>query len=63
MDAATMGRSLWYAEGLRWIGSVFNGAAEHLERVSSQAVRLDPRVAREAEEYMEDVRTRVHIHF
>ena len=63
MDATTMGRTLWYADGLRWIGSVFNDAAEHLERVSSDAVQLDPRVLREAEAYMENVRTRVHVHF
>jgi hypothetical protein len=61
MDAAA--HRAWYADGLRWIGSVFNDAAEHLERASAETARLDPRVAREAEEYMENVRTRVHIHF
>jgi hypothetical protein len=60
---ATMTRSMWYAEGLRWIGSIFHGAAERLERTSTDIARLDPRVAREAETYMEDVRARVHIHF
>jgi hypothetical protein len=63
MDAATLGRTLWYADGLRWIGSVFHDAAEHLERVSSEAVLMDPRALREAETYMENVRTRVHVHF
>jgi hypothetical protein len=58
-----MTRTLWYAEGLRWIGSLFNGAAERLERAPGDAVQADPRVQREAETYMDNVRTRVHIHF
>ena len=57
-----MNTSLWYAEGLRWIGSLFNGAAEHFERAAALAAELDPR-HRPAEEYLSDVRTRVHIHF
>ena len=44
-----MSRALWYAEGLRWIGSLFNGAAERLERVQGDAVRADPRVQRAVE--------------
>ena len=63
MDTATMVRTLWYADGLRWIGSVFNDAAEHLDRVSAESMQLDPRVLREAEAYMESVRTRVHTSF
>ena len=58
-----MTRTVWYAHGLRWIGSILTDAAEHLERSSTEIARLDPRVAREAETYMENVRTRVHIHF
>ena len=27
-------RALWYAEGLRWIGSLFHSAADHLEQPS-----------------------------
>jgi hypothetical protein len=57
-----MNTSLWYAEGLRWIGSLFTGAAEHFERAASTAAELDPRY-RAPEEYMSDVRNRVHIHF
>jgi hypothetical protein len=53
----------WYADGLRWIGSVFTDAADHLERLSTEATLLDPRALREADNYMNDVRTRVHIHF
>ena len=60
---AAMTKTLWYADGLRWIGSIFTVAAEHLERSSHEIARTDPRLAREAETYMEDVRTRVHIHF
>ena len=58
-----MTKNHWYADGLRWIGSIFTDAADHLERTAAQVARLDPRVAREAETYMENVRTRVHIHF
>ena len=57
-----MNTSLWYAEGLRWIGSLFNGAADHFERAATTAVQLDPRY-RPAEEYLSEVRTRIHIHF
>ena len=63
MDGTTLGKTLWYADGLRWIGSVFHDAAERLERVSSEAVLVDPRALREAEAYMENVRTRAHVHF
>ena len=58
-----MSKTLWYASGLRWIGSILNDAAEHLERTAADIAGPDPRVAREAEAYMENVRTRVHIHF
>ena len=60
---ATMSKSLWYADGLRWIGSLFNDAAEHLEQVSTEATLLDPRALREADQYLNDVRTRAHVHF
>ena len=58
-----MSKSLWYADGLRWIGSVFNDAAEHLEQLSVEATHLDPRALREADQYLNDVRTRAHVHF
>ena len=58
-----MSRTIWYADGLRWIGSLFNEAAEHIERVSSEMPLLDPRALREAAQYMNDVRTRAHINF
>jgi hypothetical protein len=56
-----MNTSLWYADGLRWIGSLFNGAADHFERAATLTANLDPR-ARSADEYLSEVRNRVH-HF
>ena len=58
-----MSKTTWYADGLRWIGSVFNGAADHLERSASEATLVDPRALREADQYVNDVRTRAHINF
>ena len=58
-----MSRTIWYADGLRWIGSVFNDAAEHLERTASEETLVDPRALREADQYVNDVRTRAHINF
>jgi hypothetical protein len=60
---ATLTKGVWYAEGLRWIGSIFHDAADRLQDTAAEIALTDPRVAREAETYMEDVRTRVHIHF
>jgi hypothetical protein len=57
-----MNTSLWYAEGLRWIGSLFNGAAAHFERAAATAAQLDPRRCTQ-EDYLSDVRHRVHTHF
>ena len=62
MDA-TFPRNVWFADGFRWMGSVLYGVAEHLERVSTDVASLDPRISREAEAYMDAVRTRVHTHF
>ena len=54
-------RSLWYADGLRWIGSIFNGAAESLERNAADNEPLDPGTYRAIDGYFNDVRTRVHV--
>ena len=54
-------RSLFYADGLRWIGSLFHGAADKLERNAALAVPLDPRAYREIENYVNDVRMRAHL--
>ena len=58
-----MTKSLWYADGLRWIGSIFNDAAEQLERSAAETSAADPRVVREIEAHMNEMRTRVHVHF
>ena len=50
-------------DGLRWIGSLFHGAAEHLERRAFDAPLPDPRALREDDQYVNELRTRVHIHF
>ena len=57
-----MSRNLWYADGLRWIGSIFNDAAEHLERRATDEVPLDPAAYREIDGYLNEMRTRVHVH-
>ena len=44
-----MSTTLWYADGLRWIGSLLNGAAENLERNAAESTPLDPRISREIE--------------
>ena len=54
-------RSLWYADGLRWIGSVFTDAAEQLERNAAPDEPLDPKSYRAIDSYFNDVRTRVHV--
>jgi len=56
-----MSRTLFYAEGLRWIGSIFNGAAERLERNAADAP-LDPEEYRAAERYVDELRTRASSH-
>ena len=58
-----MSKTLWYADGLRWIGTIFNDAAEHLERGAAEATPPDPHVIREIDRYMNEMRTRVHVHF
>jgi hypothetical protein len=63
MTAASMNKALWYADGLRWIGSVFNDAAEQLERTAAETSAADPRVVREIEEHLNQMRTRVHTSF
>ena len=63
MSEAATTKGIWYADGLRWIGSLFHGAAEHLERRALDAPLPDPRALREADQYVNDLRTRIHIHF
>lgn len=54
-------RTLWYADGLRWIGSIFTDAAESLERNAADDEPLDPKTYRAIDGYLNDVRTRVHV--
>lgn len=52
--------SSWYADGLRWIGSLFIAAADRLERPSIAPAPLEPQPDyRPAEEFLSDVRLRV----
>jgi hypothetical protein len=46
----------WYADGLRWIGSLFHAAADHLER---PALEPGPR-PQPMEDFLSDVRLRIH---
>ena len=58
-----MARAIWYADGLRWIGSIFNDAAERLEKSVADEEPLDPGAYREIERYVNDLHRRVHVHF
>lgn len=50
-------RSSWHAEGLRWIGSLFNAAAARLERAP---IASEPRAELlPYEDFISDVRHRV----
>ena len=35
-------RALWYADGLRWIGSLFHSAADRLEQPSLEPAAGEP---------------------
>lgn len=59
---AAVARSAWYAQGLRWIGSLLSNAAERVEHKAAAFAAIDPRVHREMDQYMHDVRTRAHTH-
>ena len=54
-------RTLWYADGLRWIGSLFNDAAAALEHNAADHEPLDPGTYRAIDGYFNEVRTRVHV--
>jgi hypothetical protein len=52
----------WHAEGLRWIGTLFLGAADYLERAGiddAPCEPLPPQLARN-DDYLDDVRNRIH---
>ena len=57
-------KALWYADGLRWIGSLLHDAAEHLERPSLSANPGEPHAVRPTvDEYLSDVRFRLQDRF
>jgi len=54
----------WYADGLRWIGSLFDGAADYLDRPSIAPSPLEPRPEYlPVEEYLFDVRHRIQTRY
>lgn len=56
-------RMHFYADGLRWIGSIFTDAADRLDRNADESP-LDPRAYRDIERYVDEMRARVHVqHF
>jgi hypothetical protein len=53
----------WHAEGLRWIATLFRGAADYLERAGNAAASWEsppPQFARRGDDYLDDVRSRIH---
>jgi len=60
-----LAKNVWYADGLRWIGSILNGAADHLERNAAEPLEPRPPLPqhRAIDEYVSDVRHRIHVHF
>jgi hypothetical protein len=53
----------WHAEGLRWIGSLFNGVADYLDR-SARPETAAPEQApmRPAADHIDEVRSRMRTH-
>lgn len=57
-------RSAWYAEGLRWIGSLFDAAADWLDRRAPGHASLDPMPRHTSfDEVVGDLRNRIHAGF
>ena len=57
-------KSAWYADGLRWIGTLFHTAADHVDSTPDLSAPLEPlRRAPAFEEFLGEVRHRVHTHF
>ena len=54
----------WYADGLRWLGTVLNGFADHLERVSLPVVPLEPHPdLKLPEDHAADLRRRIQSYY
>ena len=53
----------WYADGLRWIGSLLTGAANYLDRPSIEPAPFEHPEYQPVEEYLFDVRHRMQNRF
>lgn len=54
------GHARWHAEGLRWIGSVLQAAADRIERASIAAAPCEPAPAeRRHDDLVDEVRLRI----
>ena len=62
MTANSAALSTWYSEGLRWIASLFDAAADALDRRSSVVfvTHAEHQQRRALEEYLDDLRFRMH---
>jgi hypothetical protein len=58
MDFRVPNRIVWYAEGFRWIGSLFDGVADRLEREAAWTQHL-PAAADHQAEVIEATRNRL----
>lgn len=57
MSYAPMDKAAWYADGLRWIGTVFIDAADALDHPSLTSAPLEPVPAyKPIDEFLYDVR-------
>ena len=64
LDIRMHARSTWYSEGLRWVGSLLNDAADYLERDTPLAEPLAPMPRHTSyDEIVGDLRNRVHAGF
>ncbi len=51
--------TMWHAEGLRWIGSLFLDAANFLERAAARPCERSHAALLPADDPLEDVRARI----
>ena len=64
LETAMPQRSHWYADGLRWIASVINDAANYLDSPAPDAASLDPMPRHTSfDEIVGDMRNRAHAGF
>jgi len=59
-----MTHASWYADGLRWLGTLLHDAAGHFERVSLGAVPIEHRLdLTSPEDHVSELRHRIHSHY